>query len=40
MRRVVDTSDLAWDEREFLESMLNVKRLPQFVILETVDEEE
>lgn len=42
MRKVIDTrnGDFDWQEKELLEKLLNVSRLPRFLILETVEEEE
>jgi len=40
MRKVIDTSDLGWENSDALKSMLNVLWLPRIIIIETIDEDE
>ena len=40
MRRVIDTSSYDWKMLEFLQRLLNVRRVPKFIIIETVEENE
>lgn len=40
MRKIVKTDDFDWALREQVKSVLNLDRLPRFIIFETIEEEE
>lgn len=40
MRKVIDINNWNYEARGVLENILNVKQLPRFIIIETVEEED
>jgi len=39
MRRVIRTGSLDWEQTELLEKLLDVRKLPEIVIIEGVEDE-
>lgn len=39
MRKIIRTSGLPWDEEEYLLKLLDLSRLPELIIIETVEDE-
>jgi hypothetical protein len=39
MRKVIRTYGMDWEERDFLKSLLNLQSLPDFILIDTFDED-
>jgi hypothetical protein len=38
MRKIIKTENLDWEQEEFFKNILDVQRLPELIIIETVEE--
>lgn len=39
MRKVIDTNAYDWEVREVLQNLLDIRIIPRFIIIETVEED-
>lgn len=39
MRKIIRTGDLTWESEELIRNLLNIKKIPSLIIIETVEEE-